>query len=680
MPQIEQNPLLADPYFPPFGEFTPAQAQAAITEILAENRAAIEAIIAGAERLTSDQILRQLEALDDRLARAWSPVSHLNSVQNSDSLRKVYEDCLQQLTQYHTELGQHPALFNLYQSLKLRADFAKLSQAQKQAVEHALRDFTLAGIGLPERERNEFKAIKQRLSELSNAFSNHVLDATQGWHLHITDVQELAGLPDHAVAQAAQAAKRKNLQGWVITLDFPAYLAVMTYAENRALREQMYRAFVTRASEFGPPERDNGPLIVEILQKRQALASLLGYDHFSALSLAKKMADSPQAVLDFLIELAAEAKPVAMQEYAALVKFADESLGLQSLQPWDVTFASEKLKQRDFSVSQNELRPYFPAQKVIDGMFAVVHRLFGIEVEPVHDIAVWHPDVQVYAIKKSGELCAFFYLDLYARENKRGGAWMDDCRVRRFTEHGLQKPIAYLTCNFTPPLDDAPSLLTFDEVTTLFHEFGHGLHHMLTEVDVAAVSGINGVPWDAVELPSQFLENWCWEPEVIPMISSHYQSGEPLPAELLQRMLAARHFQTGMFMVRQLEFALFDFELHMQRDVTQSDQVQALLDAVRQRVAVVQAPAFNRFQHSFSHIFAGGYAAGYYSYKWAEVLSADAFSRFEEEGVFNRETGQRFLDAILTQGGARAALDLFTEFRGRAPSIEPLLRHSGIRS
>ncbi|UTA47915.1 M3 family metallopeptidase [Simiduia sp. 21SJ11W-1] len=679
MPQATQNALLADPYFPPFGDFSPADAEAAVDSILADNRAAIDELVANAGAFTSEQLLRRLEAIDDRLSRAWSPVSHLNSVQNSEALRAVYERCLQKLTAYSSEMGQHEGLFALYQTLTQRPDFEALSQAHKQSVNHALRDFTLAGIGLAERARNEYKALKARLSELSNTFSNNVLDATQGWHLHITDQADLAGLPDHAIAQAQVAAKQKKLEGWVITLDFPAYHAAMTYAENRAVREQVYRAYSTRASEFGPAGRDNGPLIVEILQKRQALASLLGYEHYAALSLAKKMADTPANVLAFLEELARESRPVAEREFANLQTFARDVLGLETLEPWDVSFASEKLKQRDFEISQQQLRPYFPAQKVIDGMFAVVHRLFGISVKPVRDVAVWHDDVQVYAIEKGNETLAYFYLDLYARADKRGGAWMDDCRVRRKAGNELQKPVAYLTCNFSQPLEDTPSLLTFDEVTTLFHEFGHGLHHMLTQVDVAAVSGINGVPWDAVELPSQFLENWCWEPEVIPMISGHYQTGAPLPAELLEKMLAARHFHTGLFMVRQLEFALFDFELHMQTSIERTDQVQAILDGVRQRVAVAPAPAFNRFQNSFSHIFAGGYAAGYYSYKWAEVLSADAYSRFEEDGVFNAETGQQFFEAILSQGGARDALSLFTEFRGRAPSVEPLLRHSGIR-
>ncbi|AFU99627.1 oligopeptidase A [Simiduia agarivorans SA1 = DSM 21679] len=669
---------MRDDFFPPFGEFTPAQAADAVSHQIAENRAAVDALVASppAEPMAC---LRALEAIGDKLNRLWSPVSHLNSVCNSDELRAVYENCLQQLTDYSTDMGQHEGLFALYQSIQASPAFGQLPLAARSGVELALRNFRLAGIDLPTEQRARFKAIKERLSSLANTFSNHVLDATQNWHYHTDKVEDLAGLPESALAQAAQAAEQKQLSGWVVTLDFPSYLAVMTYADQRDLREQVYTAYGTRASEFGDASLDNGPLIVEILTLRQELAGLLGFEHYAALSLAKKMADTPAQVLDFLHDLARESKPVAEQEFAALSEFARTELGLTSLEPWDVSYVSEKLKQRDYAVSQEMLRPYFPAQRVVDGMFAVVKKLFGIDVAPVAQVQVWHPDVQVYSISIDNEVRAYFYLDLYARSKKRGGAWMDECRVRRQTGQGIQLPVAYLTCNFTPPLKDRPSLLTFDEVTTLFHEFGHGLHHMLTKMDVAAVSGINGVAWDAVELPSQFLENWCWEKSVIPLISGHYQTGEILPDELLEKMLAAKHFNAGMFMVRQLEFALFDFELHRQPAPGSTAQVQQLLDQVRQSVAVVLPPANNRFQNSFSHIFAGGYAAGYYSYKWAEVLSADAFSLFEEDGVFDPETGARFRDTILAYGGALPAADLFAQFRGRAPSVEPLLRHSGIR-
>lgn len=669
---------MRDDFFPPFGEFTPVNAAEAVNHQIAENRAAVDALVA-APPADAVVCLRALEAIGDKLNRLWSPVSHLNSVCNSDELRTVYEVCLQQLTDYSTDMGQHQGLFNLYQSIQASANFQQLPLAARSAVELALRNFRLAGIDLPAEQRVRFKAIKERLSSLANTFSNHVLDATQSWHYHTDKVEDLAGLPESALAQAAQAAEQKQLSGWVVTLDFPSYLAVMTYADQRELREQVYTAYGTRASEFGDAAFDNGPLIVEILTLRQELANLLDFDHYAALSLAKKMADSPAQVLDFLHDLARESKPVAEQEFVALSEFARTELGLTSLEPWDVSYVSEKLKQRDYAVSQEMLRPFFPAQRVVDGMFAVVKKLFGIDVAPVAQVSVWHPDVQVYSISIDNEVRAYFYLDLYARSKKRGGAWMDECRVRRQTEQGIQLPVAYLTCNFTPPLKDRPSLLTFDEVTTLFHEFGHGLHHMLTQMDVAAVSGINGVAWDAVELPSQFLENWCWEKSVVPLISGHYQTGETLPDELLEKMLAAKHFNAGMFMVRQLEFALFDFELHSQTAPENAAQVQRLLESVRQSVAVVMPPASNRFQNSFSHIFAGGYAAGYYSYKWAEVLSADAFSLFEENGVFDSATGAHFRDTVLAFGGAVPAAELFSAFRGRAPSVEPLLRHSGIR-
>ena len=679
MTQLATNPLMQDAYFPPFNAFTPEQAKAAVFAVIAENRLAIEAVVARGLSRPALEILRELEAIDDKLSRLWSPVGHLNAVQNSEELRKVYEMCLAELTKYASDMGQHQGLYKLYCEIKASSAFDSFSQAQQQALNLALRDFTLAGIGLAPDQQIQFKAIKKRLSELANQFSNNVLDATQGWHLHITDENQLAGLPDNAKAQARKAAEQKVLEGWVITLDFPAYLAAMTYAEDRSIREAVYRAYTTRASEFGPSERDNSAIIVELLQLRTELAHLLGYQNYAELSLAKKMADSSTRVTEFLEDLATQSKPVAEAEWRELQAFAKQELNIDCLSAWDVSFAAEKLKQRDYQLSQEELRPYFPAQKVMSGLFSVVARLFDIHIEKCSDISVWHPDAEVFVIRKNGDTLAYFYLDLYARSDKRGGAWMDDCRVRRATPEGVQLPIAYLTCNFTPPLGDTPSLLSFDEVTTLFHEFGHGLHHMLTAIDVAAVSGINGVPWDAVEQPSQFLENWCWEPEVIGLISSHYQTGEALPEQLLEKMIKAKHFHTGLFMLRQLEFALFDFRLHQNEKIESINQVQACLDQVRNQVSVVSAPNFNRFQHSFSHIFSGGYAAGYYSYKWAEVLSADAYSKFEEEGIFNVTTGQAFLENILSQGGSRDALELFKAFRGREPQVDALLRHSGIR-
>jgi len=515
-----------------------------------------------------------------------------------------------------------------------------------------------------------------------------VLDSTQAWYKHFTDASELAGLPESALAQAQQAAARKNLEGYVITLDFPSYFPVLQYADNRALREEIYTAYVTRATansaktnEQGQQETtaefDNTAIIAETLALRHELAQLLGFSNYAERSLATKMAQSPAQVLEFLEALAHKSKPYAQRDYEELKAFAAEQ-GCADFQSWDSTYYSEKLRVAKYDVSQEELRPYFPAEKVISGMFAVVNRLFGISVEQVQSFDTYHEDVRFFKVFKNGAQIASFYLDLFARDGKRGGAWMADARVRRKTTSGLQLPVAFLTCNFTPPVGDTPSLLTHDEVTTLFHEFGHGLHHMLTQIDVAAVSGINGVAWDAVELPSQFMENWCWEPEAIPLISGHYQTGEPLPKALLDKMLAAKNFQSGLQMLRQIEFALFDFRLHAQYNPAQPQSAQEVLQQVRAEVAVVQPPAFNRFENSFSHIFAGGYAAGYYSYKWAEVLSADAFSRFEEEGIFNAETGESFLTEILQQGGSKTPMELFTSFRGREPSIDALLRHSGI--
>ncbi|WP_346838309.1 M3 family metallopeptidase [Microbulbifer sp. SAOS-129_SWC] len=670
------NPLLNLPLLPAFDQLQPQQVGPAIESLIAECRAVLAE---GLESPGWDSTLAPLEQAQDYLNRAFSPVSHLNSVL-SGPWREPYEAALAQVTAYWTELGQNRDLYRVYQQLAAAPDFADWPQARRKTVELGLRDFQLSGVGLEGDARARFAANSRRLAELSSRFANNVLDATNAWSYHTEEESELAGLPQTALATARAAAEAKELSGWLLTLDGPCFLAVMTHADNRELRRQVHVAFVSRASDRGPHagQFDNAAVMEEILALRAEQAQLLDMGSYAELSVASKMAPDVEKVVEFLRDLAARAKPAAAREFTELQAFAAEQLGLAQLQPWDIAWAAEKLKQERYAVSQEELRPYFPFDRVLHGLFAVVEKLYGVTVEADTAVATWHPDVQFFWLAKDGQRIAGFYLDAFARERKRGGAWMDTVCVRRQTANGLQLPVAYLVCNFSPPAAGAQSLLTHTEVTTLFHEFGHGLHHMLTQVDVAPVSGINGVAWDAVELPSQFLENWCWQPQAIAMISGHFDSGEPLPQALLDKMLAAKNFQSAMFTVRQLEFALFDFLLHSRSGGASAAEIQQLLDEVRGQVAVVPVADENRFQNGFSHIFAGGYAAGYYSYKWAEVLSADAFSLFEENGIFDRATGERFLHTILEQGGSRDALELFTEFRGREPSIDALLHHSGI--
>ena len=672
------NPLLESYTLPPFDRLLPEHVVPGIDAILTENRAAIAKL--GSAPATWEAVPAVLEQLQDRLDHAWAPVSHLNAVMNSEAWREAYNGTLPKLAAYSTELGQNEALFTVYEALEKSRGFADFNQAQQQSIRYALRDFRLSGIGLPADKKKRFADIQEKFAELSSGFADSVLDATQAWELCLDDDSRLGGLPDSAKGLLAALAQQKDQSGYRITLDAPSYLAIMMHAEDRGLREAVYTAYVTRASDQGPQAGrfDNSARMVEILRNRQEMAALLGYANYAEVSLVPKMAETPRQVIDFLNDLALRTRSGAERELAELRAFARDELGLVELQSWDVAFASEKLKEKKYAISQEQLRPYFPAPKVINGMLKIAEILYGLEIHERHDINVWHDDVTYYEISEHGEVVASFYLDPYARENKRGGAWMADCRVRRRGADGkLQKPVAFLTCNFSPPVDGKPALLTHDEVTTLFHEFGHGLHHMLTRIEVAAVSGINGVAWDAVELPSQFHENWCWEPRALELISGHVETGAPLPEDLLDKMLAAKNFQSGLTMLRQLEFALFDMELH-QRTEFGPDTVQQVLDSVRARVTVLTPPAFNRFQHGFSHIFAGGYAAGYYSYKWAEVLSADAFSRFEEEGVMNPETGRHFRETILAQGGSRPAQELFAEFRGRAPAVDALMRHSGL--
>ncbi|GKX55607.1 oligopeptidase A [Leminorella grimontii] len=677
------NPLLTSWALPPFSSIRPEDVVPAVKSSLDDCRAAVERVVAQPGPFTWENLCQPLAEMDDRLGKIWSPVSHLNSVKNSAELREAYEQCLPMLAEYGTWVGQHKGLYDAYRNLKQGAAFSQLSKAQKKAVDNALRDFELSGIGLEPEKQKRYGEIVARLSELGSTYSNNVLDATMGWSKLITSADELAGLPESALDAAKERAAAKEQEGWLLTLDMPSYLPVMTYADNRELRYEMYQAFTTRASDQGPNagKWDNGGIMAEIMALRHELAQLLGFNTYADKSLATKMAENPQQVLDFLNDLAKRAHNQGEKELADLRAFAKEHFGKTELEPWDVSYYSEKQKQHLYSISDEQLRPYFPEQRVVEGLFEVVKRVFGITAKERTGVDVWHPEVRFFDLfDAKGELKGSFYLDLYAREHKRGGAWMDDCiGSLRYADGHLQKPVAYLTCNFNRPVGDKPALFTHDEVTTLFHEFGHGIHHMLTRIDTAGVSGINGVPWDAVELPSQFMENWCWQPEALAFISGHYQTGEPLPQAMLDKMLAAKNYQAALFILRQLEFGLFDFRLHYEYQPQTGAKIMETLAEVKKRVAVMPSPAWGRFPHAFSHIFAGGYAAGYYSYLWAEVLSADAFSRFEEEGIFNAETGNAFLDNILSQGGSDEPMTLFKNFRGRAPTLDAMLRHYGIK-
>ena len=675
------NPLLENLDLPAFGRLRPEHVEPAVDQLLDEHRALLRSVLDRQEEHTWDTLFRPLEEKDDQLKRAWSPVSHLHSVADNDDLRQAYNACLPKLTDHTTELGQNEDLFRAVEKLAQGQQFERLDVPRQKIISNALRDFRLSGIDLEQQDKDRYKELQQRLSKLQTRFEENLLDATHGWTKAVTDESLLSGLPDTALELAAETARRRDRSGWLFTLEYPSYQPVMAYADDREFRKEMYTAYNTRASEQGPGagKWDNGPLMTEILSLRQELSALLGYRNYAQYSLAKKMADSPEDVMAFLHDLAARSKAVAQQELAGLAQFAAEEYGLKDLQAWDVPYYSEKLRQKKFDFSQEELRPYFPADRVVEGLFAVVNRLYGLSITPREGVEAWHTDVKYFEVRdEGGALRGGFYLDLYARPHKRGGAWMDECVTRRVSHGALQTPVAYLTCNFTPPVAGKPSLLTHDEVLTLFHEFGHGLHHILTLIDYAAVAGINGVPWDAVELPSQFLENWCWERESLDLFARHYENGEALPDDLFGKMQQARTFHAGMHMVRQLELSLFDFRLHHEQRGRDTNDIQSLLDEVRRDVAVVKAPPDNRFQHGFAHIFAGGYAAGYYSYKWAEVLSADAFSRFEENGIFDAATGRDFLHTVLEQGGSREPMDLFVEFRGRKPVIDALLRHSGI--
>lgn len=675
---ITANPLLDFSGLPRFPEIRPEHVTPAIEHLLNDNRALLDNLAKDQSPPLWENFVGVLEDANERLSRAWGQVSHLNSVMNSPELRAVYNANLPRITAYYADLSQNGALFDKYKHLRNSAVFSSLTAEQQRIIENELRDFRLGGAELQPHEKARFKAIQEELSSLGAKFEENLLDATNAFALYIDDDSELSGLPPDVVQAAHDAAAQDGKTGWKFTLRAPSWLPVMQYADSRSLREHLYREYVTRASEFGKPEWDNTPLISRLLKLRREAAKLLGFSNYAELSLATKMAESPGQVLNFLNELADRAKSYALRDLAELREYARGTLGLAKLEAWDIAYASEKLRTARYAFSDNEVKQYFPEDQVLPGMFQLVETLYGLTIEPEKP-PTWHPDVQFFTIYYSaGAPLGQFYIDLHARESKRGGAWMDEAITRRRKHEAIQLPVAYLNCNFAPPVGDKPALLTHDDVNTLFHEFGHGLHHLLTRAEELGVSGINGVEWDAVELPSQFMENFCWEWGVVRKLSRHAKTGEPLPRELFDKMLAAKNFQSGMQTVRQLEFALFDMHLHYDFDPDGRKTVLDQLQEIRDRVAVIAAPPYNRFPNNFSHIFAGGYAAGYYSYKWAEVLSADAYSLFEENGVLNQEVGHRFWNEILAVGGGRPALTSFISFRGREPNIDALLRHNGM--
>ena len=620
-------------------------------------------------------VLEQVDTLENNLSEVWGILSHLNAVMNNTETREVYQSLLPALSEYYTELGQHTVLYQTFQHVHDVALFDTLPVAQQSAIKLALRDFKLSGVALEGNAKKRYAEISARLSQLASDFSNHVLDATQAYFKPLTEVQ-LQGLPPSSIELLKQYGQQRELEQAVATLDIPAYLAIMTYADDRDLREELYKAYTTRASDQSEHlEFDNTSVMEEILSLRHEMAQLLGFSHYAEFSLASKMAPNVEAVNQFLIELAEHARAPATQEIAELHAIASQD-GVSDLQPWDTGYYSEKLKVQQFNLSQESLKPYFPAPKILQGLFSIVNRLYGINIVE-RKAPVWHPDARYFELEEQGIVLGGFYFDLFARSGKRGGAWMSGFRSRMQTGNGIQKPICYMVCNFTPAVGTQPALLTHDEVNTLFHEFGHGLHHMLTEVDQISVAGTHGVAWDAVELPSQFMEFWTWDHDSLDLLSEHIETQQHLPQDLLKALLDARFFQSGMQTLRQIEFALFDLSIHKHRSALNAEQVQTTLNEIRQKYALAPTAPYNRFQHSFNHIFAGGYAAGYYSYKWAEVLASDAFDRFEEEGVFNTQTGKEFRQFILAVGGKDTALDAFINFRGREPKIDALLRHQG---
>lgn len=674
------NPLLAQGALPRFSRIKAEHVEPAVEETLEKNRARLREILTGTAPVSWNNTLKPLEDMEDDLIRVWSPVAQLNSVVSRTAQRRAYNACLPKLSEYHTELGQNRALYEALKQIAEGDEYERINPAQRKILNDTLRGFRLSGVQLSGKNRRRFKAVMRRLSRLSATFEENLLDATDAWRMHIKAEETLLGLPPSIKALARQEARRANRGGWTLTLEYPCYNAILTYAHDRDLRREIYEAYVTRASDQGPHAGrwDNSKVIAQMLALRHEAARLLGYRNYALYSLATKMAPSTREVMKFIRELVRRARPVARRELKELKAFALEN-GVPDLEAWDITYYSRRLCQERFGVSDEELKPYFPLEQVLEGLFEITRRLFGVRAVAKPDVDTWHKDVRYFELQdQRGNARAGFYLDLYARARKRGGAWMDECCRRHRDADGVRLPVAFINCNFARPTADHPALLTHNDVVTLFHEFGHGLHHMLTRVEYSSVSGINGVEWDAVELPSQFLENWGWQYEALSLFARHHETGEVLPRAVHKRMHAARNFQAGLKLLRQLEFALFDFRLHLEYKPEAPVDAHLLLEDVRRKVAVIKSPAFNRFAQGFSHLFGGGYAAGYYSYLWAEVLSADAFSQFLEQGIFDRQLGRGFRRSILEVGGSRDTMSSFVEFCGRQPQIEPLLDQYGL--
>ena len=671
------NPLLHFAGLPKFNEVKPEHISPAIDSLLTEGRTLIESLATSADAPTWNNFALKLEDHSEKLGRAWSQVGHMNAVVNSPELREAYNENLAKLTDYGSDLSQDERLYAKYKAIQASADFAKLTPTQQTIINHEVRDFKLGGAELPAEQKASFKEVSEALSKLGSKFEENILDNTNDFKHLVKNLADLAGVPEDAIEAAKEAAQADGQEGYLFTLHFPSYMPVLQYADNRNLRETLYRAYATRASEMSKPEWDNTSLIRDILILKQKEANMLGFKNYAELSLATKMADSPAHVTEFLDTLAKRAKPYAERDMQELTTYA-QKLGINDMQSWDVAYVSEKLREEKYAFSDQEVKQYFPESNVLAGLFKVTETIFGVQVKKA-EAPLWHEDAAFYQISDTtGKAIAYFYLDLYARNNKRGGAWMDECITRRNKSGVVELPVAFLTCNFSAPVGGKPALFTHDEVITMFHEFGHGLHHMLTQVDEYGVSGIKGVEWDAVELPSQFMENFCWEWEVLRHMTAHVDTGAQLPRELFDKMVAAKNFQAGMQTVRQIEFSLFDMRLHGDFDPNGTQTALDLIEQVRDEVAVVRPPKWNRFPNSFSHIFAGGYAAGYYSYKWAEVLSADAYSLFEELGVLSAQAGNLFKNEVLAKGGSRPAMESFVAFRGREPSLDALLRHNGM--
>lgn len=667
---------------PLFSEIQPEQVESTLSIILKSQDQRLQDLLSQKQPFTWQNLMQPLENDEDELHMFWSPISHLNSVVNSDAWRAVYRSCLPRLSEHSMKIMQNTALFHAIQSIADSKEYVTLDKSQQKIIQDILRDFHLAGVHLDSKNKERFAELNKELSQLQTQFQENLLDATQHWIRLIENESELAGITPHAIAAAKQAAEKKQLQGWLFTLDMPSYEAIITYADSRDLRQEFYTAYVTRASDQGPNagKWDNSQIMQQILTIRREMAQLVGFKNYAEYSLANKMAKTPKEVIDFLDELAKASLKKAQEEFAKLKEFAKKEYGIENLQAWDVIYYSEKLRQKEYAVAKEDFRPYFPVNQVLKGLFEVIYRLYGMQITEVKNPNTWHEDVWVFAIHdEEGNSRGHVYLDLYARTGKRDGAWMGDCRIRRKLQNGtIQTPIAFITCNFHAPVGDDPALFTHDEVNTLFHECGHALQHLFSTIDHAGVSGLNGIPWDAVEVASQFMESWVWEKPSVDLIAHHFKTHQCLPEELFEKLIKAKNFQSAMQMVRQLQFALFDFHLHTEFDPVETNQIQTILDQVRQQLFIFPIPEFNRFQHGFGHIFAGGYAAGYYSYKWAEVLACDAFSKFEERGIFDRVTGKEFLHALLETGGSAEPMELFIQFRGRPPQIDALLKYNGI--